>query len=376
MYDQKSPKIIFLKRELNALGGLEKAAKFLLEGFASKGFNVHLLTTSKKYPNVSLHVIDKKKGFSFQKISHFDRSCNNHLINEKYNAVFGLDRNSFQTHIRAGNGCHKAYIQNRLKSDKPFLSSLNPLHRILLSIEKKSFENPRLRTLFTNSQMVKNEILSNYRIDEKKIYVVHNGVEWSQYEKPFKQSLEDRPFEKLGLDPNAHQLLFIGHNFKRKGLEVLLKGLSYFSNSSFQLSVVGNDKNSNYFKRLTHKLHLEKKVLFFGAQKNTELFYQCADSLMIPSFYDPFANVTVEGLAMGLFVFTSKTNGGSEVLTKETGIVIDNLLSLEEMIEQLKIVFLHRKTKQNAQKIRNSIKHLDFSLQLDKIINKTSETLL
>ena len=46
-------------------------------------------------------------------------------------------------------------------------------------------------------------------------------------------------------------------------------------------------------------------------------FYQMADALVIPSFYDPFANVTVEALAMGLFVLSSKHNGGPEILTKK-----------------------------------------------------------
>jgi UDP-glucose:(heptosyl)LPS alpha-1,3-glucosyltransferase len=376
MCAQNSPKIFFLKRTLNALGGLEKAAKFLIDGFIKKGFDTHLLTTSKSNFNTTLHPIKKKKGFSFQKISYFDKACTQFLKNQSYSAVFGLDRNSFQTHIRAGNGCHKAYLQSRLKTDKAFLSSLNPLHRLVLSIEKKSFENPDLRTLFTNSHMVKKEILSFYNVDEKKIQVVHNGVEWKNYSAPFQLSLENRPYQTLGLNPHTYQILFIGHNYKRKGLEVLLKALSHFSNRSFQLSVLGKDKNLSYFKKLAYSLHLEEKVLFFGQQKNTLPFYQCADCLAIPSFYDPFANVTVEALAMGLFVLSSKSNGGAEVLTDQTGTMVKDLLDLEEMIENLKVVFSKSKTKERSQSIRNSIKHLDFSLQLDKIILKTSQTLV
>ena len=46
-------------------------------------------------------------------------------------------------------------------------------------------------------------------------------------------------------------------------------------------------------------------------------FYQQSDCLAIPSFYDPFANVTLEALAMGLYAVSSKTNGGHEILTPE-----------------------------------------------------------
>ncbi len=54
-------------------------------------------------------------------------------------------------------------------------------------------------------------------------------------------------------------------------------------------------------------------------------FYQLADALAIPSFYDPFANVTVEALAMGLFVVSSRSNGGFEILDPSKGIIIENL---------------------------------------------------
>ena len=65
---------------------------------------------------------------------------------------------------------------------------------------------------------------------------------------------------------------------------------------------------------LAAKLNIQRRVTFFGPQKEIRPFYQFADALVIPSFYDPFANVTVEALAMGLFVVSSKSNGGHEIL--------------------------------------------------------------
>lgn len=363
---------------MNKNGGLEKATKYLLSSFAKKGFDVHLLTADnpKETNHIHLHCLDKIKGFSFLKIAHFDKACKKFLSTNSSNAIFGLDRNSFQTHIRAGNGCHKAYLQSRMLEKPPLFASINPLHRLLLSIEKKSFEHPELKCLFTNSNMVKNEILSFYNVDEKKIHVVHNGVEWKKLQVPFEESCKKRPFDLLHLDPHKTQLLFIGHNYQRKGLIPLLKALSCLREKPFQLSIVGKDKNLSYFQKLVYKLQLQDRVVFWGAQSNTLPFYQCADILTVPSLYDPFANVTVEALAMGLFVFSSRFNGGSEILTEKNGIVADNLFDTDEMISKLEIALSFIKTKNNALFIRNSIKHLDFSNQIGKIIDKTSETLL
>jgi len=376
MSSLKPSKIYFLKRELDNKGGLEKAAKAIISLFCKRGWETHLISCGKATSaDYFLHQMKSIKGLSFQKVLAFDKNCQSFLSKRRGSIVFGLDRNSFQTHLRAGNGCHFSYLLSRKKTDtrlKNFSFSLNPLHRLILSIEKKSFENPQLRTLFTNSHMVKNQILSHYNIDEKKIFVVHNGVEWQELQKPFDRSFEKRPFDSLNLNPHAIQLLFIGNNYFRKGLLPLLKALSHFKKIPFELSVIGKEKNISYFKKLSINLGLEKKVTFFGTQ-NPLPFYQCADIVTIPSYYDPFSNVTLEALAMGNFVLTSQSNGGNEVLTNQNGTIIKDLDCTDEWIEKLGIAFNHLKTKERAVEIRQSVKHLEFSNQIDKIIEKTSE---
>jgi UDP-glucose:(heptosyl)LPS alpha-1,3-glucosyltransferase len=97
-------------------------------------------------------------------------------------------------------------------------------------------------------------------------------------------------------------------------------------------------------------------------------FYQMADVLVIPSFYDPFANVTIEALAMGLFIVSSKHNGGHEIITKENGTVIENLLHIDSLSHALENCLNHPKTTMSANRIRQSVAHLDFSTQLKELM--------
>jgi glycosyltransferase involved in cell wall biosynthesis len=83
--------------------------------------------------------------------------------------------------------------------------------------------------------------------------------------------------------------------------------------------------------------------------------------------YDPFANVTVEALALGLFVISSNMNGGHEILTPYSGIVTQNPQSVEELAAGLEIAMATPKEPARAAKIRSSVSHLDYSEQLDKI---------
>ncbi len=45
--------------------------------------------------------------------------------------------------------------------------------------------------------------------------------------------------------------------------------------------------------------------------------YAAADVFLLPTLYDPFANVTLEALAAGLPVITSAQNGASEIIENE-----------------------------------------------------------
>jgi UDP-glucose:(heptosyl)LPS alpha-1,3-glucosyltransferase len=375
------PDVTLIKSELFRTGGLEKYTWQLAQDFCSLGAKVTLLTSGSpssffEHPLLKVVSLPTHSPLSVINVLQFDKACNAYLVDHRSPVIFSLDRLRFQTHIRAGNGVHAAYLQRRKQEEglmKKLSFAINPLHRTILSLEKKAFEHPDLKMLFTNSEMVKKEILQFYNTDPQKIHVVHNGVEWNGMRQAFENWEVQRKIaiQDLHLDPQAFQFLFIGHNYHRKGLEKLLYALSLLKQEHFQLSVVGKEKDPSHFIRLIQKLGLSEKVFIFGPQKETLRFYQLADCSVIPSLYDPFANVTVEALAMGVFVLSSKHNGGHEVLTDKNGLVIDDLDDAASFAETLKTALNRPKTFKSATAIRQSVKHLDFSNQLRLITQRS-----
>lgn len=375
--NHKPHKITLIKGELNNQGGLEKYTWQLALDFCKKGVGVTLLTTGNPTPPFNSPLLDivslpVKRSLSYLSVVGFDKACHQYLNKHPTPIVFSLDRNRSQTHLRAGNGAHIAYLKRRSLEEgltKRWSFSINPLHQSILSLEKKAFEDPLLKVLFTNSHGVKQEILQHYNTDPNKISVIHNGVEWEKWKTPFLEweSAKERFLSQFKLSRNAFQLLFVGHNFRRKGLEKLLHALSFLKNESFQLSVVGEDKNLSYFTVLSQRLRLGSKVFFFGKQASALPFYQCADALVIPSLYDPFANVTLEALAMGVFTLSSTHNGGHEILNSKNGAIIEDLSDVKAFATKISKMFLNPKTQESSQAIRDSVAHLDFSNQLDKM---------
>lgn len=368
------PNVTLIKSGLNRIGGLEKYAWQLAEDYCSLGTPVTVLTTGPTTPPFEsplLRIVSFPIAhpLSLLQLMHFDRACSDYIKRHPTPIVLSLDRTRHQTHIRAGNGVHAAYLKRRSQEEgkwKALSFYLNPLHRTILSIEKRAFEDPYLKTLFTNSHMVRNEILQHYAVDPDTIRVIHNGVEWRKLQTAFDHWQEQKPLalKKYGLDPLAFQFLFIGHNYHRKGLDKLLLALAEIKESGFQLSVIGKEKDLSYFHRKADNLGLSKKVFFFGPTPEIIAFYQLADALVIPSLYDPFANVTVEALAMGLFVVSSKTNGGCEVLSERSGVIIEDLDDPSRFAASLRIALAHPKTLESALQIRSAVSHLDFSKQL------------
>lgn len=370
--------VALLKSNARQSGGLEKYASRIADAFAQQGAKVSILTTgdpsSQMASPLQFYATQTCAWPAFRRMEQFDAFVQNWLSQNPADLIFGMDRNRFQTHIRAGNGVHLAFLKSRILAEghlKYRLCLCNPLHRKILSLEKTAFEYPGLKKLFANSFMVRDQLLSYYNIDPNKIEVIHNGVEWQEMENPFQNTANIRNslLERFQLNQDVFQFLFIGNGYLRKGLSPLLQALSRIKTKEFQLSVIGKDNHIDFFKAKTAQLGLANKVRFFGPQETTLPFYQMADALIIPSFYDPFANVTLEALAMGLSVISSKYNGGHEILTSDNGIIVEDLLQIDALADILEKSLMRPKTKERSHKIRNSVMHLDFSKQLNRLIH-------
>ncbi|MEI8169695.1 MAG: glycosyltransferase family 4 protein [Rhodoferax sp.] len=108
----------------------------------------------------------------------------------------------------------------------------------------------------------------------------------------------------LGL-PNAGScILFVGHDYRKKGLDVLIKSLSELAADTF-LAVVGNPAQIPMFRDLASKAGLGSRIFFLGALTDVSVAYEAADVLAHPTLEDTFAMVVLEAMAHGLPVVVS-----------------------------------------------------------------------
>lgn len=356
-------RVVLLKSRVATLGGLERYALYLARAFHQKGCLVTLLTTGPLPPKedfamLSLH---SPSFWGVLSILNFHLASKKWLEENPSDFIFSLDRTPFTNFYRAGNGSHLSYLLSKKNTFYPFfLKKCNPKNALLLFLEKKLFQSSKLKTLYTNSFMVKNELIDHYKLTPSKIKVIHNGVDLSSF--PLAKSSSTQV-----------KLLFVGNDYKRKGLGLLLEALASLKQFSFQLVVIGKDKRQKAYEKKAQHLGLDQKVLFKGPQKNLLLDYQAADCFVLPTKYDPFANVTLEALAMGLFVITSLSNGAKEIIKEGCGYILSSLESPDELQFALKQVLEKKKPSLSKKQIRSSVEHLSLEKQISSMVDHVLE---
>ena len=111
--------------------------------------------------------------------------------------------------------------------------------------------------------------------------------------------------QALSLPLRGTGLLFVGNDFRRKGLPVLLDALSTQADDVW-LAVVGQGEHDAAMRALVQARGLGARVYFLGALQAMAPAYRAVDCLVHPTLEDTYAMVVLEALAHGLPVLVSQ----------------------------------------------------------------------
>jgi glycosyltransferase involved in cell wall biosynthesis len=123
----------------------------------------------------------------------------------------------------------------------------------------------------------------------------------------------------LGSEP--FRILFVASLIPRKGLHTLLDALSRLSRDSWRLDVVGSLKVDPAYVRAIRRLIAEKgvvnQVTLSGSLPDAELTTCLAGSqlLCVPSSYEGFGIVYLEGMGAGMPAIASNAGAAREIIT-------------------------------------------------------------
>lgn len=170
------------------------------------------------------------------------------------------------------------------------------------------------RRVIAVSHGVKGEVTRLYGVGPNRISVIHYGVDLEQFHPAHQTRWRDEIRRQYLLSPKSFVVLFVGGDYRRKGLLPLMQAIQATGRSDIELLVVGAEPGSDVAK-CAAQLHLDGRLRFAKSTSEISRFYAAADAFALPTRYDTFSLATLEAMASGLPVVVSRNAGVAEIMT-------------------------------------------------------------
>jgi len=227
--------------------------------------------------------------------------------------------------VRPGGGVQREYVRQREKSYRGAVRrmlnkaarGLSPRERLRIYIDDKLYGLSGLKCIIANSDMVRRELVRHYPHLAGRIKVVYNGADPKRFTPELRQTHREPVRRQLAIPAESLVGVFVGHDWRRKGLFTFIEALGILARKPRMKPVYGIvvGKGSRAEAESFARKKGAAELLRFVGPTAPDRYYGASDLLVLPSYYDPCANVTFEALACGLPAITSVFNGAFELLT-------------------------------------------------------------
>ncbi len=304
------------------IGGLARVVAALSKEIANLGWEVHVVTAD--HPGEPEHGMDGKVHIHRVK-TQTDPTPD--FVTWAHRLNFGLLQYAIQIHRKTPFDiihAHDWMVTDAAWVMKtgygvPFVATVhatesgrnhgihNDLQRYIHQIEwRLTFE---AWEVIVNSHSMHDELRRLFDIPADKVAIVPNGTDPDAF---------DFVVDKAGLRGNfASQseqiILYVGRIVREKGVQVMLDAAPQVLTGcpGAQFLVVGTGYYLDDMKRQAEQMGISHRVKFLGyvSDDDLKLLYKIADVVCIPSLYEPFGIVALEGMAAGVPVVTSDAGG-------------------------------------------------------------------
>ncbi len=303
-------KIALIHHQYVRKGGMEQYLADLIKGFSEAGDSVYLIT-SKLDSNApyldrctviknSVSLIPKPLRKCF-----FSGQLAKHITGQGFDLTLSVTRSVSQDIIVCG-GTHRGFL--RAMEQKPSLPD-----RLEISLEENSYRYSK--RIIAHSKMLRDEIISLYDMPPEKVFVLYPPSDTDRFNLTHRKN-RNQFRRQYGLDDKRIALLFPSTGHIRKGLDILVKAMTYFEPGKYEVIIAGSRP------KIDHKI---EGVKYIGFVENIENLYAAVDLAVLPSRYEPFGLAAIESVLCGTPVVIPRNFGAHDLLTDDESMVIEAL---------------------------------------------------
>ncbi len=309
-------KILIIARPWTFHGGVETATAGLMAALVAHGHEVHRAGPGRQpaQSGVTEHPLPLPPLPSAARGLALALAAAAVARRSGWDVVQSHERTLVQDVYRAGEGCHRAYLD---ALGAPGGRRLH--HAATLALERRVFA--RTPQVVAISRRGAEEIARHYAVPPARLSVVYNGVDLERFHPRLRERHRAAARAEAGVAAGAFAALFAGSGFPRKGLDTAIRALARLRDGRAHLLVLGRGDESPY-RRLAAELGVAERVAWLGARPDIDRWYAAADAVALPTRYEPFGNVHLEALASGVPVVTSLVAGGAEVVDARCGAAV------------------------------------------------------
>jgi UDP-glucose:(heptosyl)LPS alpha-1,3-glucosyltransferase len=300
-------------------GGLERWVHQLGRYLIQAGYEVHVVTFDLREPvdsDLVLHRLPKSSS-RLARAEAVERFLKQLKVDIVHDMGVSWSFDILQPHA----GSKLANYHHDLQSQSPWERLRRQLSPAYLKwywemriLERRQYTSSK-GLFIAISKMVQTHLQWYYKVDSGRVRFVYNGVDVNRFSPKHRMTYRDPIRKNLGLEQEV-LFLFVGNNFRLKGLRTALKAMRFLKkdHQNAHLAIVGGGPIESY-RKIAKRLRVGELVTFCGFIENPTPYYMAADVLIHPTFYDTCSLVVLEAWASGLPVITTRFNGAGELMT-------------------------------------------------------------
>lgn len=341
---QKKLKIAVLIRDFVSTGGAEKYALEVTRRLALD-HDLHVFAQHWSF--------DGKEKITFHRIPRFfiKPSFLNQLlfsyfthrsVDRSFDIIHTYERVSHFDVFTVQSSCFRSLITRQRSLWRRVLAwisvSISPRKMAYLWLEKKQFTYDKGRLLIAVSENIKKNVQDNYSLPDDSFRLAYTAVDIDIAIKGRDNNRHKELRSRFGIAEDDLVILFVGTEFKRKGLDALLKAAASIPRSNIKLVVAGGGGGKlKKYTKLAEELGLGDNIIFLGLVPDVEKLYAISDIYILPTLSDPCPLSPLEAMASGLatIMSCSRYAGTAELIANGEALILENPKDTREIASAL-----------------------------------------
>lgn len=353
-------------------GGLQRDALRTAQECVARGHRVRLVTQALDGPapdGIDLCVLSIPGRSNHVRARRFGDRLAALQQSEPTDVVLGFDKLPGLDLYFAGDRC---YVERVARTRSP-LVRLTPRYRTFSALERAVFGPEAKARILLLTESQRPVFQSAYGTPKERFITLPPGIDRDRCSGPDNGAVRARTRAALAVEEPQFMALLLGSDFRRKGLERVLRAASALPmplRQRLRIVAVGAD-DAVPFESLAGALGLQDTLTCFGGRDDVPALLQAADVLVHPAHTEAGGIVLLEALVAGTPTIATDVCGYAEhIQAAGSGEILKGPFDMNEFVHALETVAAVPRQKYAGPGVRYAKAHPEFHRMHARIVDE------